>query len=182
LDYGQLAQKLGAQPVVCGNLPYHLSSRILVSLADQARSIRSAVLMVQREVADRLAANPGGRTFGLLSVLVQRALMVSVLRRVSPAAFHPRPKVTSAVVRLEPRATLVDRVTDRRLVSAARAAFSTRRKTLKNSLRRGLAADGRVVVGAIVAAQIDPSARAERLSVDDFARLGNSLAAAGLLE
>ena len=138
--------------------------------------------MVQREVADRLAAQPGTRTFGLLSVLVQRSFEVEIVRGVPAGAFHPRPKVTSAVVRLQPQASLFDFATDRRLVVAARAAFATRRKTLKNALSRGLSATGEAVTAAIIAAGLDPSARAETLGVGEFARLGDTLAAHGVLD
>jgi 16S rRNA (adenine1518-N6/adenine1519-N6)-dimethyltransferase len=181
VDYADLARRLESPPVVCGNLPYQIASRILVAIADQARHVRRAVLMVQKEVADRVVATPG-REYGLLSVLVQRSMRAGTVCRVPRSAFHPQPRVTSAVVRLEPHGELLDPATDRRLVAAARAAFANRRKTLKNCLVRGLRGDGDTVSAAVQAAGLDPGARAETLAVTDFARLGRELAVAGLLE
>ncbi len=182
IDYAAMRRRLGSKAVVAGNLPYQISSRILVELANAAADIAGAVLLVQREVAHRLAAEPGGRTYGLLSVLVQRAHDIEILRTVRPGSFHPRPKVTSAVVRLTPHGESLPVRTDALLVAAARAAFSSRRKTLRNAVVGALGADRQEVETALAAANIEPTVRAETLSIDDFARLGRALADAGLLD
>ncbi|MBI5510814.1 MAG: ribosomal RNA small subunit methyltransferase A [Deltaproteobacteria bacterium] len=181
LDYAALSVRLGHELVVAGNLPYQLSSRILVSVADAAPHVRRAVLMVQREVAERVAAGPGSRTYGLLSVLVQRAFGPTVLQIVPPGAFFPRPKVHSAVVLCLRNETLPSPESDRLLVIAARAAFSARRKTLKNAVAGAFAVDPAPVVAALGAAGIDPQARAETLAVPQFIRLGEALRDQGLV-
>lgn len=181
LDYAAIAAELGGPVIVAGNLPYQIGSRILVELADHAPSIIAATVLIQREVAERLTAAPGSRTYGLLSVLVQRSFAARVLRHVPPGAFFPAPKVTSSVVQLERRDPLRTPADDRALVVAARAAFSSRRKTLRNALAGGLDAPPAVVEAALRSSAVDPQARAETLDLDAFARLGAALTAAGLL-
>jgi 16S rRNA (adenine1518-N6/adenine1519-N6)-dimethyltransferase len=117
----------------------------------------------------------------LLSVLVQRAFAPSIVRHVSPGAFFPRPKVQSVVVCGERLPALREPTADAQLVAAARAAFHTRRKMLANGLAIALVQPKEKVEAAVVAADIDPKTRAEDLSCREFARLGQTLAAAGLL-
>jgi 16S rRNA (adenine1518-N6/adenine1519-N6)-dimethyltransferase len=183
LDYAALAAELKSPLHVVGNLPYQLSSRILVNLADAAPHVESAVVMVQREVADRLIAHPPGRDYGLLSVLVQRRFTISIVSSVPPSAFHPPPKVHSAVVRLVAVPQMRTAEQDRAMVIAARAAFCARRKTLRNALMRAahltVRLDAAQALGVLKAADIDPGARAETLHLNDFARLGTALSAAG---
>ena len=181
LDYGALAHELGGPLTVVGNLPYQLSGRILVALADAAVAVRRAVLMVQREVAERLVAPPGGRTYGLLSVLVQRAFTPHIVRLVAPSCFHPPPRVESAVVSLLGQDEQRDPADERAMVAVARAAFSGRRKNLRNALRGGLHADAASIDGVLQQAQIAGTVRAETLSCAAFAHLGRCVAAAGLL-
>lgn len=181
LDYAALARELGCKLSVVGNLPYQLSSRILVSLADAGEHIERAVLLVQREVAERIVAEPGSRTYGLLTVLVQRAFDAERIRDVAASAFHPPPKVSSAVVRLWRKARPFTHDQDVQLVAAARHAFSARRKTLRNSLAGSLRIEGERAGQLILAAGLDPMVRAERLGLADFARLGETLAAEGLV-
>ncbi len=180
LDWAELAAKLGGPVRVVGNLPYQIASRIVVSLADAEEHVASAVVMVQREVAERLSAAPGSRSYGLLSVLVQRAFMARLVRLVPPAAFHPRPKVVSAVVALTRKAEPLSMEQRLQVAAAARAGFSARRKTLRNALAGGLGAPTAAVEEALGAAGLDAKARAETLSVAEFARLGAALAARGL--
>src|SRR5512139_2786132 len=125
----------GGRVEVVGNLPYHLTSPILFSLLDQAEAVSRAVLLVQREVAERLAAAPGSKAWGLLSVLLQQRAEVTLERRVPAGAFLPPPKAESAVVRVAfgpQRAQAEDPTRFRRLVKAG---FAQRRKTLSNALR-----------------------------------------------
>lgn len=183
LDYAVIAADVGSPLHVVGNLPYQLSSRILVNLADAAPHVDSAVVMVQREVADRLIAHPPGRDYGLLSVLVQRRFTISVVSHVPPSAFHPPPKVHSAVVRLVAVPQIRTAEQDRAMVIAARAAFCARRKTLRNALMRAphltVRLDAAQALEVLKAADVDPGARAETMHLGDFARLGGALAAAG---
>jgi len=174
LDYAALAAAAGKVAVV-GNLPYHLTSPILFSLLDQADAVSRAVLLLQLEVAERLAAGPGSRDNGILSVLLQRRAEVTVERIVPPGAFHPPPKVKSAVTLVAfgpPRAEVRDEARFRRLVKAG---FAQRRKTLGNSLRAARLAPPEALGRALAGAGIDPARRAETLSVDEWARLERAL-------
>ncbi len=181
LDYAELARARGGPLAVAGNLPYQLSSRILVSLADAWPNVERAVVLLQREVAERLTAPPDSRTYGLLSVLVGRSFSAHIARHVPPAAFHPRPKVHSALVVLDLVQRERDAAADQALVATARASFHSRRKTLRNSLSSGLAAEPAVVEQAILAAGLSPQARAETLSLADFDRLSVAVKERGLL-
>jgi 16S rRNA (adenine1518-N6/adenine1519-N6)-dimethyltransferase len=155
-----------------GNLPYNISTPLLFHLLEAREVIRDMHFMLQREVVTRLAAGPGGKTYGRLSVMVQTYCRVESLFRVGPGAFTPPPKVESAVVRLTPRDTLALAVEHlpalRRVVSAA---FAQRRKTLRNALR------GILPEADIVAAGIDPRVRPEGVTVKEFATLAAAAAA-----
>jgi 16S rRNA (adenine1518-N6/adenine1519-N6)-dimethyltransferase len=185
LDWEALAKEHGAPDApggpprlfVAGNLPYHLSSPILFSLLDAAPRVRRAVLLLQREVAERLAARPGTRNHGLLSVLLQRQAEVAVARRVPPGAFWPPPKVESAVLCVAfrpPREPVLDEARFRALVKAG---FGQRRKTLRNALEAGRVAEPVALAEAFVLAGIDPGRRGETLSVAEWAALERALPA-----
>lgn len=124
--------------------------------------------MVQREVAERLAAAPGGKEYGRLSIAAQRRCSVSIRLDVGPDSFDPPPRVDSAVVELRPHGTLLDRETEIRLDDIVRVAFSARRKTISNALR------AYIDTSSLQACGIDPSARAAELSVDDYLRLAKA--------
>jgi 16S rRNA (adenine1518-N6/adenine1519-N6)-dimethyltransferase len=152
-----------------GNLPYNISTPLLFRFLDQAVCIADLHLMLQKEVVDRLAAAPGQKTYGRLSVMVQSQCDVERILSVGPGAFTPSPKVDSAVIRLMPRrpppVAIDDPKLHQRIVAAA---FSQRRKRISNSLR------GLMSTSLIVQCGLDPGARAEQLSVADFARLANA--------
>ena len=169
VDFTALAQELGAEKIrLVGNLPYNLSSPILFHALDHAAAIRDMHFMLQKEVVERMAAPPGNKVYGRLSVMLQAYCTVTPLFTVPPGAFRPAPKVDSAVVRLVPRPTDSIGIRDRtRFAAIVRAAFGQRRKTLRNALAGTMEADPIVVAG------LDPGARAEQLSVADFARLAN---------
>lgn len=163
---------------VVGNLPYAVTGGILRNLVDQAADLRRAVLMVQREVRDRLVAAPGTEAYGALTVFVSARCAVVPLFPVPAGAFHPRPKVASAVVALEPLATPRAGETPafRRVV---RAAFGQRRKTLRNALvGAGLPRD--TVDAALGSAGVDPGRRGETLSVEELADLARGFDVTGL--
>ena len=152
-----------------GNLPYNLSSPILFHALDHAAAIRDMHFMLQKEVVERMAAGPGSKVYGRLSVMLQAYCRVTPLFKVPPGAFRPAPKVDSAVVRLQPLPPGAVVVADRtRFAHVVRAAFGQRRKTLRNAL------SGVVDATAIEAAGVRPDARAEQLSVADFASLANT--------
>ena len=161
----------GERVVVCGNLPYHLSSPILFHLLDHWHSIRRAVLLLQREVAERIAAAPGGRDYGLLSVLVQHVADARIGLQVGRHAFTPPPDVESSALVLDflpqARAEVRD---ERRFRALVKAGFSQRRKTLWNALKTMPGARD-----ALVRAGIDPRRRAETLSVAEFAAVERAL-------
>lgn len=168
-DYRSLAPP--GELRVVGNLPYNISTPLLFHLLGQAGAIRDMHFMLQREVVTRMAAPPGGGDYGRLSVMVQYRCRVERLFTVPPGAFRPPPKVNSAVVRLVPHPTppvdVADEDVFRRLVAAA---FSQRRKTLRNALR-DVASEA-----VLEAAGIDPGERAERLSLERFAALSRRVA------
>ena len=167
VDFTALAQRLGVPRVrLAGNLPYYISSPILFHCVDHADAIEDMYFMLQKEVVDRMAAEPGSKVYGRLSVMLQLACRVEPLFTVPPGAFRPPPKVDSAVVRLVPLAEHERHDADPQRVHAiVKAAFAQRRKTLANGLKTLLGSD------AIAGAGIDPKARAETLAPDDFVRL-----------
>ncbi|HEY3451359.1 MAG TPA: 16S rRNA (adenine(1518)-N(6)/adenine(1519)-N(6))-dimethyltransferase RsmA [Myxococcales bacterium] len=165
------------RPVVAGNLPYQLSSPILFEVLEQRTHLKRAVFLLQKEVAQRIAAPPGGREYGLLSVLLQAFAHVEVAFEVSAHRFHPPPKVDSAVAVIEllekPRADVRDVA---RFTKLVKASFAQRRKTLLNSLKSGrLVEDPAQLVAALQRAGIDGTRRAETLSPAEFATLEREL-------
>lgn len=176
LDYGRVAESIGLGAVaVVGNLPYHLTSPILFSLLDQRERVTRAVFLVQREVAERLAARTGTKDWGLLSVLLQQCAEVTVERRVPARAFHPPPRVESAVVRIAfgaVRHALSDPARFRALVKAG---FAQRRKVLSNALQASRIAPPERIARALEAAAIDGRRRGETLTVEEWVRLERAL-------
>jgi 16S rRNA (adenine1518-N6/adenine1519-N6)-dimethyltransferase len=173
LDYAPLAA--GGRVAVVGNLPYHLTSPILFSLLDQVASVSRAVFLLQREVAERLAAAPGTKDWGLLSVLLQREADVSIERVVPPGAFLPPPKVESAVLRASFRPSR-DAVRDpARFRALVKAGFAQRRKTLANALRAARVVEDAALAAALAAAGVDPARRGETLTVAEWAALERAL-------
>ena len=152
--------------VVVGNLPYNIASVLLIRLLSQRLFISRMVFMLQKEVAQRLVAEPGSSGYSRLSVMVNRVCETRLLFDVGPGAFSPPPKVRSAVVSLRPRAEpLGPSVPDKAFEALVRQAFSQRRKTLRNALKGACQAE------VIAQAGIDPDARPQTLAVQDFARL-----------
>lgn len=160
---------------VVGNLPYNVSSPILRWTVAHRESVRDAHYMLQAEVAERVEAGPGSRTYGLLSVLVQAAYEPRILQRLPPGAFRPPPRVDSAFLRLVPRDCAALPADLARWIPAAEAAFTHRRKTIRNALRLG-GFPTEAVDSALDRVGIDPRARAEQLDVETFASLGRELA------
>jgi 16S rRNA (adenine1518-N6/adenine1519-N6)-dimethyltransferase len=168
-DYAALAR--GEPFVLAGNLPYQLTGALLEIASALAPHLVRAVFMVQREVADRLAATPGTKAYGALTVFVRAAFDVTRVMRVAPGSFYPPPDVTSAVVAFVPRAERVAET--ERFRALVHAAFEKRRKTLRNAWR-GLAADD-AVASAASRAGISLDARGETLSVAQFDAMSRAL-------
>ena len=175
-DYAGLSAPPGGRVLVVGNLPYSVGKPILMALIGARAAIDEMALMLQREVAERIAAPPGGKSYGSLSIFCQLHCDVRVALRVPPGAFRPPPQVDSAVLHLrvlrEPRIPLAD---PRRFETVVRAAFAQRRKMLANALGAGLGLPLDVVRRAATAAGVDPTRRAETLTLSEFAALTTGL-------
>ena len=156
---------------IVGNLPYNISTPLLFHLLDQIDAVQEMLFMLQKEVVDRMAAAPGGKEYGRLSVMIQWRARVEKLFDVPPGAFTPPPKVDSSVVRLSPHAVPPIAVADpARFETVVQAAFAHRRKTLRNTLK------GLVDEAGFAKADIDPVRRAETLTLGEFARLASQVA------
>ncbi|HQQ62101.1 MAG TPA: 16S rRNA (adenine(1518)-N(6)/adenine(1519)-N(6))-dimethyltransferase RsmA [Pseudomonadales bacterium] len=154
---------------VVGNLPYNISTPLLFHLLSQREYIRDMHFMLQKEVVDRMAAEPGSKDYGRLSVMAQYYCQITPLFDVPPGAFFPPPKVMSAIVRLQPRPHHAVANHPETLARVVNLAFQQRRKTLRNTLKSAINEN------TIRAAGINPDARAETLSVTDFVNLANTL-------
>jgi 16S rRNA (adenine1518-N6/adenine1519-N6)-dimethyltransferase len=160
--------------VLAGNLPYNIATPLVLETLARAPAIGRLVVMVQREVGERLAAGPGEDAYGVPSLRVAYRARASVVRRVPPEVFWPRPRVASVVVRLVRRDRPPVDVDEARLWRVVDAGFAERRKTMRNALRR-LGLGREEAEGVLSAAGIDPAARAETLSLEDFARLAGAV-------
>ena len=177
LDLGAVIGAVLRPPIrAVGNLPYNAAAPILFKLvhaADEGRVIAEAALMVQREVAARIAAGPGSGEYGILSVLVQRAAEVAVVLQVPPGAFRPVPKVESAVVRLTFRPPTVRPANPERFDALVRGIFAYRRKTVANALRHWSGLPSPVVAGWLDRAGVEARRRPETLHLVELARLAD---------
>lgn len=168
-DFAPLGTPGVADLRVIGNLPYNISTPLIFHLLAQTGVVRDMTFMLQKEVIDRLCAEPGGNDYGRLTVMTQYRCQAEWLFDVPPEAFSPPPKVTSAIVRLTPHATLPHPCRDERLLGeVVTTAFTMRRKTLRNALRRYPEA-------ALAATGVDASHRPETLSVADYVAITNAL-------
>lgn len=176
-DIPAFAAEVGASRLtVLGNLPYHISSQVLAKLIAERTVVGRAVLMFQREMADRIVARPGGRDYGRLAVLVAYCAEVRPLIGVGAPRFYPRPKIDSAVLAVD----FVDPPHPARdesfLFRVVRAAFGQRRKTLRNALSGGdLGLSASEAKAGLEAAGIDPTRRAETVGVAEFVALSHAL-------
>jgi 16S rRNA (adenine1518-N6/adenine1519-N6)-dimethyltransferase len=167
--------ELKPQPVkVAGNLPYYITSDILLRLFEFAKYFDSIVIMVQREVADRIAAEPGGRDYGMLSATAQLYARVEKLFTLPPGAFVPPPKVHSTVLRLtiDPQQEKLGVAGDE-FIDFLRQSFGQKRKTLWNNLKEKY--EGAALKRALAEAKVKPTARAETLSLDESAAIFRAL-------
>ncbi|HAT51605.1 MAG: ribosomal RNA small subunit methyltransferase A [Nitrospirae bacterium] len=171
-DFLALSQTLGGPIKIVANLPYNISSPLLVHLLDHRLAMETMTLMFQKEVAQRITAPPGGRDYGSLSVQTTQWMVVESLFDVGPQAFYPVPKVQSTVVHMRRRSQPLAAVDDATLFrQVVRTAFGQRRKTLTNALKPMHPNPKSWLMDA----DIDPSRRAETLDCHEFARLTNTL-------
>ena len=176
--FDTLAQS--APLVIAGNLAYNISKPVAMKLVVERRAVSRAVLMFQREVADRLTASPGSSAYGPLSVLAGRAYRIDRLFDLAPGAFRPRPKVVSTVTRWTrredealPEALLSP------LMAVLRAAFAHRRQTLQNNLRRALPGGDAAAIHLLARAGVDGALRAEAIAPEGFVALARLWPASG---
>ncbi len=165
-------------PKVVANLPYYVTTPIVMKFLEEGIPVSDLVVMVQKEVADRMAAKPGGKDYGSLSVAVQYFCNPEILFKVPPGCFMPAPAVESSVIRLrvldQPKVQVISR---KLFFATVRGAFGKRRKTLLNALSdSGLSFSKDQVREVLAAAGIDPIRRAETLTIEEFATLANAVA------
>lgn len=156
------------------NLPYYITTPLLLHLITSGFNLELLVVMIQKEVADRLQANPGGKDYGSLSVLMQYYTVPEIVSKVPKTVFYPAPEVDSAVIRLTRRATPPVQLKDEStFFKVVRAAFGQRRKTLINALTGSGLTSKEIWLAALNEAGIDPARRGETLSIEEFAALAN---------
>lgn len=166
---------------ILGNLPYYITTPILMKLLEERVGMQSITIMVQKEVAERIAAAPGSRVYGALSVAVQYYCRIHYVLTVPKEAFYPVPKVDSAVIHLEVRPEPpVELLSEKLFFECVKKGFGQRRKTLHNALTGIRDLDKEQTGALLTACGIDPIRRAETLSLDEFAALANRLAEPGL--
>ena len=179
VDLDEIVSENGGRPIkVVANLPYYITTPIIMKLFESRARIESITVMVQKEVADRMAAGPGGKDYGSLSLAVGYYAKAVTVMDVPPSSFIPQPNVGSAVVNLsrytEPRVKVQD---EKRLFEIVRTAFNQRRKTLSNSLSNNpaLGVSRQEVTDALLKMGVDEKARGEILTLEQFAELSDIL-------
>lgn len=161
--------KVDERPLrIVGNLPYNISTPLIFHLLSYSGTVKDMHFMLQKEVVERLAAGPGDKNYGRLSIMAQYFCQVQHLFDVGPGAFKPAPKVDSAIVRMVPYETLPHPVQDfRTLENVVRESFAMRRKTLRNNLKKTISSDDLEALG------IDPGLRPEKLGLEAFVKIAD---------
>ena len=180
VDIHSMAEKSGGRFIVMGNLPYNISSQVLIQLIKNRNHVNRAILMFQKELARRIMANPGNKEYGRLTVMLSYCAEIKSITNIAASLFYPAPKIDSEVVEVDfniPRSYPPH--DEAMLFQVIKAAFGNRRKTLKNALAASaFRLDPQIANQALTAAGIDPVRRAETLSVSEFVALQISLARA----
>lgn len=172
-----LASELQEAPwTLCANLPYNISVPLVLTVLASVPAVTRLVVMVQREVGERLVAGAGDEAYGAVSVRVAYRASAATMRRVPPPVFWPRPRVESVVVRMDRLVSPPVEVAEERLWRVVDAGFAERRKTMRNALRR-LGLDAAAADGALADSGVGPSARAEELSLSTFATIAERIPA-----
>lgn len=177
IDWGSLLEGSGWK--MASNLPYNVSVPLLLDLLERVPAIEGYLVMVQREVGERLVAGPGEEAYGAASVRVAYRADAELVRRVPASVFWPRPNVASVLVRLTPRPAMVD-VNERALFRVVEEGFAERRKTMGNALRR-MGLDRPSASRLLRESGVDPLTRAEDLGLERFAEIADTLVREGVL-
>jgi 16S rRNA (adenine1518-N6/adenine1519-N6)-dimethyltransferase len=177
MDIEALAEDIGREIVVMGNLPYNISSQILVQLIRSRKAVSRAVLMFQKELAQRITAQLGCKDYGRLTVMLRYCSDIKKLLDVKASLFFPKPKVDSEILELKFKKEIDPKAVDETfLFQVIKAGFGNRRKTLKNALAASeLNIDADTAKSVLEASDIDPIRRAETLAVEEFVKLSNTL-------
>ncbi len=178
VDIHALAKKIDRQIIVTGNLPYNISSQILIQLIHTRKDVKRAILMFQKELARRITATPGNKDYGRLTVMLGYCAEIESIATVAASLFYPVPKVDSEVVEVNFKISREYPPHDETMLfQVIKGAFGNRRKTLKNALSAsGLHIEPQIARQALIAAKIDPTRRAETLAVSEFVTLQSCLA------
>ena len=174
MDWAAAMASTGEHPVIAGNLPYVLTSTVLFALADLRKDISGGVFMVQKEVAERLTATPGGRDYGILAVVLGSVFDVKIIRIVAPSVFWPRPEVESAIIRLVPNRRWAQADFDN-FASVVKTLFGQRRKKLRTQLRVHFDLKDKTVDELSAKIGIDADRRPEQIDPAGFQRLAEAL-------
>ena len=177
VDIKKLAdEKNNGRPIkVVANLPYYITTPIIMGLYESHVPLESITIMIQKEVADRMKTGPGSKEYGALSLAVQYYSTPEIICEVPPSCFMPQPKVSSTVISLKSHEHLPVDCDEKLLFQIIRASFNQRRKTLQNGLSNGLHYSKEQIAEAIEKAGFSPTVRGEALSLEDFATLTNIL-------
>ena len=183
VDIKALVENMGGKIVVMGNLPYNISSQILVQLIRSREGISRAVLMFQKELAQRITAETGCKDYGRLTVMLRYCSDIKKLADAKASLFFPKPKVDSQIIELKFKKEIDHKADDEPfLFKVIKAGFGNRRKTLKNALAASeLNIDPNTAKGVLEKSGIDPIRRAETLTVEEFVKLSNNLLAIAVL-
>jgi 16S rRNA (adenine1518-N6/adenine1519-N6)-dimethyltransferase len=177
VDVKALVEDMGGKIVVMGNLPYNISSQILVQLVRSREGISRAVLMFQKELAQRITAETGCKDYGRLTVMLRYCSDIKKLTNVKASLFFPKPKVDSQILELKFKKKIEHKASDEQfLFKVIKSGFGNRRKTLKNALSASdLNIDPNTATMVLEKSGIDPIRRAETLNVEEFVKLSNNL-------
>ena len=177
INIKSLAEDIGQKLVVMGNLPYNISSQILVQLIKSRSALSRAVFMIQKELSQRITAQPGCKDYGRLSVMLGYCANINKIADVKASVFFPKPKVDSEVLELRFKKRLEYPANDETyFFSVIKAAFGNRRKILKNALATSaLNIDANTAQNILEKSGIDPVRRAETLTIEEFVKLSNNL-------
>jgi 16S rRNA (adenine1518-N6/adenine1519-N6)-dimethyltransferase len=177
MDLHATSDMIGSKITVIGNLPYGISSQILIKLIQSRSVVERAILMFQKELAQRITAQPGGRDYGRITAMLRYCADIRILANIKASVFYPPPKVDSTVIETRFKSTAMYGPHDETMLFAViKAAFGNRRKTLKNALAAsGLGIDSQTALKALDSADIDPSRRAETLKPAEFVSLETCL-------
>ncbi len=177
IDIKSLSENISQKMVVMGNLPYNISSQILVQLIESRKVLSKAVVMLQKELAQRITAQPGCKDYGRLTVMLRYCSDIKKIADVKASLFFPRPKVDSEVLELKFKKTLEYPTNDEVFFfRVIKGAFGNRRKMLKNALgASALSIDANTAKDVLERSGIDPARRAETLTIEEFVKLSNNL-------